>query len=200
MKIISKYLCIAFLAILTLLACKPSDQKNTAEQTNLPVKLQISSLDIEGMTCEIGCAKTIESKISKVDGVTVSKVDFEAKKGTFTYDANKTSEAKIISTINGLLDGKTYKATAGKTCCTTKESKTCTQACADKCGHKVGEVCAKCNSKEESCCGLEKAKDCSKACAEKCNHKEGEACGQCTTKSEACKPGCDKPCCSTENK
>lgn len=199
MKITSKYLCIAFLAFLTLSACKPSDQKNTAEQTNLPVKLKTSFIDIEGMTCEIGCAKTIESKISKVDGVTVSKVDFEAKKGTFTYDANKTSEVDIIKTINGLLDGKTYKATVGKTCCATKETKICTQACADKCGHKVGEVCSKCSSKEE-CCVVEKSKDCSKECAEKCHHKEGETCEKCATKSEACKPGCDKPCCSTESK
>ncbi|MDO3694059.1 heavy-metal-associated domain-containing protein [Wenyingzhuangia sp. chi5] len=200
MKITSKYLCIAFLAFITLSACKPSDQKNTTEQTVLPVKLQTASLDIEGMTCEIGCAKTIESKISKVDGVTVSKVDFTAKKGTFTYDANKTSEANIINTINGLLDGKTYKATVEKTCCTNKETKTCTQACADKCGHKVGEVCERCSDKEQACCAVEKLKDCSKECAEKCHHKEGESCNQSTGKNEACKTGSEKLCCSAKSK
>lgn len=200
MKITTKYLCIAFLAFITLSACKPSDKKSAEQQTDLPVKMQTASIDIEGMTCEIGCAKTIESKISKIEGVTESKVDFEAKKGTFTFDSNKTSEASIISTINGLLDGKTYTASAGKSCCANKEVKECTQACAEKCGHKVGEVCEKCSTKKESCCATDKAKECSKACAEKCEHKEGETCAKSSTKKETCKPGCEKPCCSTESK
>ncbi|MGY5355251.1 heavy-metal-associated domain-containing protein [Wenyingzhuangia sp. IMCC45467] len=203
MKILIKYMCIAFLAIITLWSCKPSSTSNTSQtQTNLPVKLETISLNIEGMTCEIGCAKIIESKVSKLEGVAESKVDFEVNKGTFTYDINKTSKAVIVTTINSLLDGKTYKATNVKTCCTTKEIKTCTQDCAEKCGHKVGEVCEKCTSHhQEGCCTLDKNKECSKECVEKFEHKPGDTCVKSSAKKDTCKPNCEKPCCSlTESK
>ena len=38
-----------------------------------------SELTIDGMTCEIGCAKLIQRKIDKMDGVKTVKVDFERK-------------------------------------------------------------------------------------------------------------------------
>jgi len=68
-------------------------------------------VEIEGMTCEIGCARTIQSKLSKVDGVTYSKVDFESKKGQFTYDANKISQNDIVNKINGIAGGDLYAVT-----------------------------------------------------------------------------------------
>lgn len=216
MKITIKYLCIALLSIITLTSCGASSDKKKTEETTISANLETVSLAIEGMTCEIGCAKTIESKISKMEGVTESKVDFEAKKGTFTYDTNKTTEATIVTTINGLLDGKTYTASKTETCCAVKEVKTCTKECAEKCGHKVGETCEKCD--------VNKTKVCTKECAEKCGHKVGETCDKCAANKEACskscaekcehktgehckmsddkkidgKPGCEKACCSTK--
>ena len=38
-----------------------------------------AEFNIEGMTCAIGCAKTIEKKLAKMDGVKSAKVDFEKK-------------------------------------------------------------------------------------------------------------------------
>ena len=49
-------------------------------------------VEIEGMTCEIGCAKLIESKVHKLEGVTFSKVSFEEKTGQFSFDSNKISK------------------------------------------------------------------------------------------------------------
>ncbi|MGY6649342.1 heavy-metal-associated domain-containing protein [Wenyingzhuangia sp. IMCC45574] len=155
-----KYIVVAVLAINTV-ACKPAAEKKTeAVEANLPKALVTSKVNIEGMTCEIGCAKTIESKISKLEGVTESKVDFEAKKGIFTYDSNKTSEEKIINTINGLIDGKTYKASHEDL------KKGCSKECAEKCGHKEGEPCKKaCEKKcegtaKEECKSANKEKPC----------------------------------------
>ena len=68
-------------------------------------------VEIEGMTCEIGCAKTIESKLSKVEGVKYSKVNFEAKIGQFTFDENKISQEDIAEKIAGIGGGALYKAT-----------------------------------------------------------------------------------------
>lgn len=68
-------------------------------------------MDIEGMTCEIGCARTIQSKLSKVEGVTYSKVNFEAKKAQFTYNDNKISKEDILRKIEGIGGGDLYKVT-----------------------------------------------------------------------------------------
>jgi len=71
-------------------------------------------VDIEGMTCEIGCARTIQSKLSKVAGVTYSKVSFETKKGQFTFDLNKVSQEDIVKKINGIAGGDLYSVTKTK--------------------------------------------------------------------------------------
>lgn len=71
-------------------------------------------LDIEGMTCEIGCAKTIESKLSKTEGVTIVSISFDDKKGIIEYDANKTDKDKIIAVVQEIAGGDLYKVTGSK--------------------------------------------------------------------------------------
>ena len=44
-------------------------EKKTTTKTATITDKQNVSLAISGMTCEIGCAKTIESKLSKKEGV-----------------------------------------------------------------------------------------------------------------------------------
>ena len=167
-----------FLGFATI-ACK--DSKTTQgfadKQASLAKNLQTVNLAIKGMTCEIGCAKTIEAKLSKTQGVVSSKVDFAKKQGTFTYDANITSKETLISTIEGIADGALYKATE-----TTSSS--CLHDCKKAC-HENGE------------------KDCDKACAEKCGHKAGATCKKacesdkktCHTEKKECKTGDKKACC-----
>ena len=69
------------------------------------------SLNIEGMTCEIGCARTIQSKLSKTEGVKFAKVNFEEKKGIVEFDANKVSEKEIVSVVEQIAGGDLYKVT-----------------------------------------------------------------------------------------
>ena len=69
---------------------------------------------ITGMTCEIGCARTIESKISKMEGVKYSKVIFAKSLGQFSYDPNVTNAKKIIQKINGIGGGNLYKVIDSK--------------------------------------------------------------------------------------
>ncbi|MGB9663836.1 MAG: mercury(II) reductase [Ignavibacteria bacterium] len=63
--------------------------------------IQIIKLRISGMTCE-HCAKTIEKKVSTIEGVISKSVSFSEKEGEFQFDANKTSAAEIINTINSI--------------------------------------------------------------------------------------------------
>lgn len=86
-------------------------EKSGIEKQEVAANYKTIEVEIEGMTCEIGCAKTIESKLSKVEGVKYSKVNFEAKVGQFTYDENKISKEDIAKKIAGIGGGDLYKAT-----------------------------------------------------------------------------------------
>jgi Cu+-exporting ATPase len=86
-------------------------EKSGIEKQEIAASYKSIEVEIEGMTCEIGCAKTIESKLSKAEGVTYSKVNFEAKIGQFTFDENKISQEDIAKKIAGIGGGALYKAT-----------------------------------------------------------------------------------------
>jgi len=68
---------------------------------------------IEGMTCEIGCARTIERKITKMEGVKYAKVDFNKKMAMVEYDQDKVTPADLEETVAKA--GKAYKVKDMKT-------------------------------------------------------------------------------------
>jgi mercuric ion binding protein len=109
-----------FIFSILLFSCSETKKENVVNQSeienteNKVASYKSIEVDIKGMTCEIGCARTIESKLSKVDGISYSKVDFESGKGQFTFDENKLSENEIISKINGIAGGDLYSVTNTK--------------------------------------------------------------------------------------
>lgn len=112
MKILISILVIAFI----LFSCNDAKKEVTndkfrIEKQEVAASYKTIEVEIEGMTCEIGCAKTIESKLSKTEGVTYSKVNFEEKVGQFTFDENKISQEDITKKIAGIGGGALYKAT-----------------------------------------------------------------------------------------
>ncbi|WP_372744072.1 cation transporter [Lutibacter sp.] len=115
-----KKLIILCLLVASIIGCsneKKTEQNKTSEiqtENNQVAALQSYEMDIEGMTCEIGCARTIESKLSKVKGVSYSKVDFETKKGVFTIDTNLISEEKVKEKIDGIAGGNLYSVVKSK--------------------------------------------------------------------------------------
>lgn len=54
---------------------------------------------IDGMTCAMGCAKTIEKKLAKMDGVKSAKVDFGKKIAMVEYDEAKVSSNLLEETV-----------------------------------------------------------------------------------------------------
>ena len=58
-----------------------------------------AKLSIEGMTCAIGCAVTIEKKLQRTSGIVSAKVDFETNTGWVTYDATVLNLDKISSVV-----------------------------------------------------------------------------------------------------
>jgi Cu+-exporting ATPase len=105
MKLARNILMIAFTGLL-FLSC--NEVKN---EKDLAVNIKKISLNIEGMTCEIGCAKTIESKLSKAEGVEIVSISFDDKKGIVSYDANKTDKNKIVAIVQEIAGGDLYKVT-----------------------------------------------------------------------------------------
>ena len=65
-------------------------------------------VDISGMTCEIGCARLIQSNLYKAEGIEFAKVSFEDSTGVLTYDANRISPEEIQKVIEGAGGGDLY--------------------------------------------------------------------------------------------
>lgn len=108
------------LAGLFFVGCKEKNNdtvSDTAKEISAPkVKKEIASENlktasfaIEGMTCEFGCAKTIEKELNELDGVQTAKVDFEKKSATISFDKTILKTENITKVVEATGDGKTYK-------------------------------------------------------------------------------------------
>ncbi len=120
---VKNLLLIAFV-ITTTTACKnnasPEIKTVETETANLSNKafdanvvFAKAEFGIEGMTCEIGCARTIEKKIAKMEGVKYAKVDFGRKLAMVEYDEASVTPNDLEETVAKV--GKVYKVKDMKT-------------------------------------------------------------------------------------
>ena len=68
---------------------------------------------IDGMTCEIGCARTIQKKLTKMEGVKSATVDFDRKLAMVEYDQAKVTPKTLEETVTKV--GDIYKVKDIKT-------------------------------------------------------------------------------------
>lgn len=118
MKLTNSFFTIAMSSLL-FIGCKETNSKtkeisNTATSVsetkkNSMMKAETVSFKIDGMSCAIGCAKTIEKKLNSTDGVQQANVDFDKKEATVSFDASIVSPEKIQEIVEKVADGKTYK-------------------------------------------------------------------------------------------
>lgn len=66
-----------------------------------------TTLHVEGMTCG-GCATAVKLVLQKTPGVISAKVSYEEKRAVVSYDASKTTPAKIAAAV---ADALSYKVT-----------------------------------------------------------------------------------------
>ncbi|AUP79839.1 heavy-metal-associated domain-containing protein [Flavivirga eckloniae] len=109
---------------------------------------------IDGMTCAVGCAKTIEKKISKMEGVKSATVDFDRKLAMVEYNEAKVTPVLLEETVTKVAD--VYKVSDMKTVDGFSTKKACAADCAKAC-------CANKTEAEKKAC----AADCTKACCAK---------------------------------
>ena len=106
-------------AILLFTGCKEKTTETTTSsstETSAPkakkeiaaANLQKASFTIEGMTCAIGCAKTIQEELSGLEGVQTATVDFEKKLATVSFDKTKQTPESLTKIVQAIGDGKTY--------------------------------------------------------------------------------------------
>jgi mercuric ion binding protein len=99
-------------------ASKPadeSDEATTKKEIAAAVKPETASFTIDGMTCPEGCAKTIEKKLSEMEGVQNAKVDFDKKQATVNFDLDKLTSDDLVKAVQTTGDGQTYKVSNVKT-------------------------------------------------------------------------------------
>lgn len=126
---------------------------------------------IDGMTCQIGCAATIQKKISKMDGVKSATVDFDKKLAMVEYNEAKVTPTTLEEVVAKVSD--TYKVSNMKTVDDFSSKKECSADCKKAC----------CANKGENTC----EPGCEKACC-----KDGAK----AVEKIACKADCKKACCA----
>jgi Cu+-exporting ATPase len=112
-KILNKFLTVLLIAII-FVSCDTrdkavhTDNQKEAETQIKAADVKTVQLEIKGMTCEIGCAKLIQSKLYKTDGVTFAEVHFADSSGVVTYDANRLSEKDLVQAVEKAGGGDLY--------------------------------------------------------------------------------------------
>ena len=141
---VQKLICTIAIACFVLTGCK--------KEVSQEVKKENVSLAISGMTCEIGCAKTIQSKLSKKEGVLDAKVIFTDSIANIEFDANKTSKADLIAFVDGIAGGELYKAseTSSKVD-SSQKAHACSDACKESCDMKTDKKACKADCKMACC-------------------------------------------------
>ncbi len=111
---------------------------------------------IDGMTCAMGCAKTIEKKMAKMEGVKSAKVDFDKRLAMVEYDEAKVSPKSLeeavakVGDVYKVKDMKVVEDFAG-------ETKACKADCEKECC--AAKTKTKTEAEKKAC-----SKDCKKAC------------------------------------
>ncbi len=87
------------------------EKNEVSEAKAVAENLRQVKVDIKGMTCEIGCARLIQSKLYKTDGVNFAKISFEDSSGIVSFDQNRLSEDQIKAIIENTAGGDIYSVT-----------------------------------------------------------------------------------------
>lgn len=77
-----------------IVAAKTDIAENVVESN-----LYEASFSISGMMCKMGCAKTIETNLSKMEGVQQASVDFETSFATVLYNSSVLQTDDLVQTV-----------------------------------------------------------------------------------------------------
>lgn len=120
MNFMIKHLSISILLGLTLcfIGCFGQSKGQVAEKDTVKSKLKVevnqkAYLQIEGMVCEIGCAKRIETDLKDAIGVGRAEVNFVQEQATILFDSSQIQLSSLIDFVESISDQ--YKVTQADT-------------------------------------------------------------------------------------
>ncbi|MDO5972217.1 heavy metal-associated domain-containing protein [Flavivirga aquimarina] len=87
--------------------------KETSKELDPNATYAKAEFNIDGMTCAIGCAKSIEKKIANMEGVKSATVDFDKKLAMVEYNEAKVTPTSLEETVVKVAD--IYKVSNMKT-------------------------------------------------------------------------------------
>ncbi len=147
------------LACLLFIGCKDNQQaevKTVAVETTATKKdpnatYAKAEFSIDGMTCAIGCAATIQKNLNKKDGVAFAKVDFDKKLAMVEYNEQKLSLEDIATAVVEVSDTYTVSDLKNVEAFSTAKNKkeACKEDCKKDCCKKEAEKTAE--NCEENC-------------------------------------------------
>jgi periplasmic mercuric ion binding protein len=109
---------IASLILFFTISCKKETTvvaKEVAKTEITAENLATANFTIDGMTCAVGCAKTIEGKLIETEGVQEAVVNFESKIATVSYNKTKLNITSLTATIEKVAGGDAYKVSKVET-------------------------------------------------------------------------------------
>lgn len=99
---------VLFILTFSFTACNTESKKKPKIEEVSTENNQKIAFQITGMTCEIGCAKTIQSKLSKKAGIMSAKVIYKDSTGLVEFNESIISKEEIRSFVNGIAGGEMY--------------------------------------------------------------------------------------------
>lgn len=97
-------LIIIFLFGLMAISC--SSDKKMETDNDLTTANAEAKISIEGMTCEKGCAATIEKKLNSTFGIANATVNFEDNTAIVQFDNERISDDEIEEVIESINEGQ----------------------------------------------------------------------------------------------
>lgn len=145
--------------VFSIASCSQSNAQST-DVDQQAVKSSSLSMNIEGMTCAMGCARALEVELNNLDGVEKVKVNFEDSNATLAYNASLISETAIVAFVNSYRKGAfTATPQASKKSCSAQEKAKCEDSKV-KCDKSADKSCCASKKVEKKSC----ASDCIKPC------------------------------------
>lgn len=117
MKVIKFFALVAFASFMMISCQQGSASSNQNEQVeqiqedssesnaDQVALLQQATFQVDGMTCEVGCASFIQKKLSDLPGVTQATVDFDSKTATVVYQQDKQTPEVLTQTVEKIANG-----------------------------------------------------------------------------------------------
>ncbi len=108
MKVVKFFALVAFSGIV-LTSCeqgtKATNDSEVVQEKQEVALLQQATFNVEGMTCAIGCANLIQSKLAGLPGVEQAVVDFDTKTATVIYQEGKQTPEDFTTTVEKIANG-----------------------------------------------------------------------------------------------